>query len=228
MKTLVAYTATALVLSSLAGCGSQGVQTPTVRTAAVSAQATDVLKAAFPRIHKAIFTSIDVDGNGWLEPQEATKHMTATDFAKADKAKGWGSANRLSRAEFVEWATSTILWFNDSPASFAKRFRNDLGKVFNRLDENRDGLLGKRELSIRDLAKHKLAFEYDKLNVRKAIEKVPADKIAAADATGDGLLSPAEFESLYVEMIIEALGGEGNATPPAPPAPPATDVPAGV
>lgn len=228
MKSILNHTATALILASLAGCGTTGTQAPAVRTAVVSAKATGVLKAAFPRIHKAIFTAIDVDGNGWLEAAEATKHMSARDFAKADKAKGWGSGGRLSRAEFVEWATSTILWFNDSPADFAKRFRKDLGHVFNRLDENRDGLLGKRELSIRDLAKHKLAFEYEKLNVRKAIEKVPADKVAAADLTGDGSLSPAEFEGLYVEMVIEALGGEGTDAPPAPEAPIAPPAPAGV
>jgi Ca2+-binding EF-hand superfamily protein len=225
MKAITTGAVAALLLTSLAGCGTHGVMVPATRSTVVTAQATDVLKAAFPRIHKAIFTSMDVNKDGWLTPDEATKHMSAADFDKADKAKGWGSAGRLSRAEFVEWATKTILWFNDDAAAFAKRFRKDLGNVFTKLDENKDGLLGKRELSIRDLAKHHLTFTYDKLNIQVAIEKVPADKVAGADQTGDGNLSPAEFESLYVEMVIEALGGEGN-EPPAPPAP--SPAPAGL
>lgn len=218
MKALAPRAFAALLVATLVGCGNPGTLAPVSQSGALSARTVDVLRSAFPRIHKALFTSMDANGNGWLEAEEATKHMSAKDFAKADTASGWGSANRLSRTEFVEWATTTILWFNDSPDSFAKRFRADLGYVFGKLDENRDGLLVQRELSLRDLAKHKLAFHYDKLDVHVAIKKVPVDKIAAADKTGDGSLSQAEFESLYVEMIVEALGGEGN-TPPAPPAP---------
>lgn len=227
MKPITTTAAAMLTLAVLAGCGTTGAMAP-VQTrvdAGSVTESTTGLKKAFTRIHKAIFTSMDADSNGWLDEYEAGKHMTMRDFEKADKAKGWGSGNRLSRSEFVEWATTTFLWFNDTPDSFANRFRKDLGKVFNRLDENRDGLLVKNETSLRDMAKLRLTFEYDKLKINVPIKKVPVDGFTAADKTGDGKLSQGEFEDMYLEMVIAALGGEGGAPAPAPapPAPPAED-----
>ena len=211
MKTLTQVTAAALLAATLAACGTTGAQSPAaVRVDAGSVtQSTSGLKKAFTRIHKAIFTAMDADKNGWLDEYEAGKHMTLKDFQKADTATGWGSAGRLSRTEFVNWATKTFLWFHDTPDSFANRFRQDLSKVFKRLDENRDGLLVKNEISIRDLSKLKLTFEYDKLRISQPIKKLPADAFAAADKTGDGKLSQAEFEDMYLEMVIASLGGEG-------------------
>ena len=98
-----------------------------------------------------------------------------------------------------------------------------MGKVFKRLDENRDGLLVKNEISTRDLAKLKLSFEYDKLKIHQPIKKVPVESFSASDKTGDGKLSQAEFEDMYLEMVIAALGGEGAPAPAPNPAPPAED-----
>ena len=226
MKAFTNTALAALFVATLAGCGAPGV------TTATQAQMTDFdaasakgLRTAYSRIHKAIFTTMDKDGNGWLDENEAVKHMSLRDFAKADKAKGWGSANKLSRNEFVAYATKGFI-FHDTPDDFANRFRKDLGKLFDRLDENNDKLLAKGEISSRDVSRLRLRFDYPKLKV-----SVPIKKLAAADGdkNGDGNISQAEFEDLYLETVIAALGGEGGAQPPAPPAdaPPA-DVPADV
>jgi Ca2+-binding EF-hand superfamily protein len=220
VKAISNTAAAALTLAMLAGCGTTGAMTAVntrVDAGSVTESSTG-LKKAFTRIHKAIFTSMDANKDGWVDEYEAGKHMTMKEFQQADKSQGWGSAERLSRTEFVDWATHTFLWFHDDAASFANRFRQDLGKVFNRLDENRDGLLVKSELSNRDVAKLRLSFEYDKLHIHVPIKKIPAESLAKADKTGDGNLSQAEFEDLYLDTVVEALGGDGS-TPPAPPAP---------
>lgn len=222
MNHITRVTASALLLAVLAGCGTTGAATaPSVARVDAGAvtESTTGLKKAFTRIHKAVFTAMDADKNGWLDEYEAGKHMTLKDFAKADKAQGWGSAERLSRTEFVNWATQTFLWFHDTPDSFANRFRQDLGKVFKRLDTNRDGLLVKDETSLRDMAKLKLTFEYDKLKINQPIKKVPVEAFSGADKTGDGKLSQAEFEDMYLEMVVASLGGEGGAAPAPAPAP---------
>lgn len=212
MKTLTTHVAAALTLAMMAGCGTQGSLAPVGNQAAPAMGASGYthLKGAFKRIHKAIFTSMDADANGWLDEYEVSKHMSLKDFQKADTASGWGSAGRLSRTEFVNWSTKKFLWFKDDEKAFADRFRKDLGKAFNRLDEDRDGLLEKNETSLRDLARLRLTFEYDKLNVEVPIKKISLETFTAADKTGDSMLSPAEFEDLYIEMVIEALGGEGG------------------
>lgn len=228
MKAFSHLAASALILATLAGCGTQGALTAAPQaTETFKIESTSGLKGAFTRIHKAIFTHMDADKNGWLDEVEVGGRMTLKEFEKADKSQGWQSAGRLSRTEFVNWSTSTFLWFKDDAKSFTARFRKDLGTVFNRLDEDDDRLLEKNELSLRDLAKLKLNFSYDKLRVSVPIKKVPVDRFAGSDKTGDGKLSQAEFEDMYLEMVIEALGGDGSAQPapaPAPseqPAPPA-------
>lgn len=223
MKAISNISVAALMLATLAGCGTNGNLAASTATARVEAgsvtESASGLKAAFTRIHKAMFNAMDTNHDGWLDEYEVGKHMSMKDFKAADKSQGWGSAGRLSRTEFVDWATHTFLWFHDDAASFANRFRQDLGKVFNRLDENNDGLLAKNEVSNRDVAKLRLSFDYDKLNVHVAIKKIPADNFAKADKTGDGNLSQAEFEDLYLETVIAALGGDAPAPNPAPPAP---------
>ena len=57
------------------------------------------------------------------------------------------------------------------------------------------------------------------------ITKVTTEQIAGADKTGDTQLSQAEFEDLYIEMVVAALGGDGTtpAPAPAPVTPPAAE-----
>jgi len=239
VNTFTKGAAAALIVATMAGCGTQGLagNTAKVPDATFEALSASGLKKAFTRVHKAIFASMDVDKNGWLDEYEVGKHMTMSEFRKADRNDGWGSAGKLSQTEFVDYATSTFLWFNQDKDSFANSFRQALAKAFNRLDSNDDGLLKKTELSLRDLQKLGLTFEYPKLRIRVKISKVTEDQIKAADKTGDGQLSQAEFEDLYVEMVVNALGGAAPApgpaptpseappapapAPPAPPAPPA-------
>ena len=226
MNSLTKSAAAALTIAMLAGCGTQGVANLAGTRAEVDTFGTmsaSGLKKAFTRVHKAIFTNMDADKNGWLDEYEVGKHMSMSEFRKADKKQGWGSAGKLSRTEFVDYATTTFLWFNQDKDSFANSFRQALTKAFNRLDENDDGLLKKTELSQNDLRKLGLSFDYPKLRIKVKITKVTPDQIAGADKTGDGQLSQAEFEDLYIEMVVAALGGEGPAPAPAPapPAPPA-------
>jgi len=229
VRTITTCVSALILVASLAGCGAQGLGSaasvsPQVASGLEIDSATG-LRKAFTRIHKAIFNTMDKDKNGWLDEAEVGGRMTLRQFQSADKSQGWGSANRLSQSEFVNWATTTFLWFRQDADSFANTFRQGLSGVFRRLDENRDGLLTpKTELSSRDLSKLRLRFEYSKLKINVPIRKVPADKVAGVDKTGDGKLSQAEFEDLYLEMVIAALGGE-TAAPPAPPAPPAPAAP---
>lgn len=208
----------ALTAAMIAGCGSQGMPSSAVSQAAApfESMSSTGLKKAFTRVHKAIFTSMDADKNGWLDEYEAGKHMSMSDFKKADKQDGWGSAGKLSRSEFVNWATNSFLWFHQDKDSFANSFRQSIAKAFNRLDTNNDGLLKKTELSLRDLQKLGLSFDYPKLSIKVKITKVTTEQIAAADKTGDTQLSQAEFEDLYVEMVVAALGGDGTTPAPAP------------
>ncbi|MEB3329503.1 MAG: hypothetical protein VKQ33_09755 [Candidatus Sericytochromatia bacterium] len=216
--------AAAALAATLAGCGSQGLSVagrpaaaPTFETLAAS-----TLKKAFNQIHRAIFDNMDADKDGWLTEYEVGKHMTMAQFRKADTKDGWGSAGRLSRTEFLDYATKTFLWFRQDKDSFANTFRQGLVRAFHRFDENRDGLLVKSELSRADLRRVGLSFEYPKLRLSVKITKVTPELIAGSDKTGDGKLSQAEFEDLYIEMVIAALGGSSApAAPPAPPMPPA-------
>lgn len=215
----------AMLLATLAGCGTQGNLAAAPKgTETLQVESTAGLRGAFTRIHKAIFTHMDANKDGWLDEVEVGGRMTLKEFEKADKSQGWQSAGRLSRTEFVNWATTSFLWFKDDAKSFTTRFRKDLGTVFSRLDENDDRLLEKNELSNRDLAKLKLNFSYDKLRIHVPIKKVNVDRFGGADKTGDGKLSQAEFEDMYLEMVIEALGGDGSA--PQPPAPAPSEQPA--
>ena len=231
MNRLTKSAAAAMTIAMLAGCGTQGVanMAATADVDTFGAMSASGLKKAFSRVHKAIFNSMDADKNKWLDEYEVGKHMTMSEFRKADRSTGWGSAGRLSQTEFVEYATSTFLWFNQDKDSFANSFRQSLTKAFNRLDTNDDGLLKKTELSLADLRKLGLSFDYPKLHIKVKITKVTPDQIKAADKTGDGQLSQAEFEDLYIEMVVAALGGDPAPAPapnppapaPAPPAPPA-------
>ena len=225
MKKLAKQLAVAAVVSVLTACGTVGAPSSPVTSAAsdgLSASSTAGLQKAFTRVHRGIFDTIDGNKDGWLDEYEVGKHMTMAEFQKADKKDGWGSAGRLSRTEFMDWATHRFLWFKQDKDGFANSFRNSLTRAFNRLDSNRDGLLVRTEVSMADLQRLGLTFEYPKLRIRVPIKKVTPDMFASADKTGDGKLSQAEFEDLYVELVVQALGGGAPAPAPAPPAPPAS------
>ncbi|MEB3223425.1 MAG: hypothetical protein VKS61_15225, partial [Candidatus Sericytochromatia bacterium] len=194
----------AAVAATLAGCGSQGLTVAAKPVAAPNFEtlAASTLQKAFNQIHRAIFDSMDADKDGWLTEYEVGKHMTMAEFKKADKNDGWGSAGRISRTEFLDYATRTFLWFHQDKDSFANSFRQGLARAFHRFDENRDGLLVKNELSLADLRRVGLTFEYPKLRLRVKITKVTPELLAGSDKTGDGKLSQAEFEDLYIGMVI--------------------------
>lgn len=225
-KTFTNHAAAALVagtmiVSVLAGCGTQGMPTGVANVnggQAYEAEATSTLMKGLARVHSAIFAKLDKDGNKFIDEYEAGPNITMADFKKADK----GRNNKLTYTEFKNYAITNLFFFKDSPKAFSDRFRKDLKKVFDRLDNaKRDGVLVKNETSLRDMQKLGLTFEYPRLNITVKVNKINKEIFTAADKTGDGVLGQAEFEDLYFEMVIAGLGGapgSGGDTPP-PPAP---------
>jgi hypothetical protein len=208
----------------LAGCGKSAVMAPVAAEAVpafsdgMETEATSTLMQGFAKIHQAIFTKLDKDGNKAIDEYEAGPNLSMGDFRAADKNHN----NKLTYAEFKKYAITTMFFLKDNPTAFTSRFRRELGDVFKRLDTNHDGVLIKNETSLRDLDRLKLTFEYPRLNIKVKINKIDQATFAAADKTGDSVLGPAEFEDLYIGMVLLALGG-APAPAPNPPAPPAED-----
>jgi hypothetical protein len=216
-----ALIAAAVIASALTGCGANGAMPTAANNLAagnVEAKEATVLKKAFDRIHRAVFTKLDADSNKKIDEYEAGPQLSLKDFGKADKNKN----HNLTYSEFKGYAVTNLFLFKDTPNSFLTRFRGDLGKVFSRLDSNRNGLLEKSEVSNADLKKLRLTFEYPRLNIKVAINKA-GDAFAAADRTGDGKLGQAEWEDCYIELVVLALGGDASAPAPVDPAPPAEE-----
>lgn len=216
-----AVLAGSMLVSVLAGCGTTGAMTaPDARLgASVQAAEAAVLKKALERIHRAVFAKLDLDANKKIDEYEAGPNLTLKDFKAADKNKN----HNLTYSEFKKYAVTELFFFKDSPEQFQKRFRRDLGTVFRRLDENRDGQLVKNEVSNTDLKKLRLTFEYPRLGIKVPVQKCTPEAFAAADRTGDAKLGEAEFEDFYIEAVVAALGGDGGATPPAPQPDPGTE-----
>jgi Ca2+-binding EF-hand superfamily protein len=202
----------ALLVSILAGCGTKGMPTGAVQAAQVQseAQATQTLMQGFDKIHHAIFTMLDKDKNNAIDEYEAGPQLSLDDFKKAD-TDGDGS---LTYAEFKNYAITHLFFFHDSAQSFTSRFRSQLGDVFSRLDKNGDRLLTNKEMSKAALKRLQLTFEYPRLNIKVKIKKISADMFKAADKTGDGKLGQAEFEDLYINMVLAALGDAGSTDAP--------------
>jgi hypothetical protein len=222
-RTGAALVAGTMMVAILAGCGTS-LNTPAAVRSNADAQAMEatVLKKALERIHQAVYTRLDVDANKSIDEYEAGPNLTLKDFKNADK----NNNHKLTYAEFKKYAVTELFFFKDTPDSFLKRFRQDLGSVFRRLDSNKDGMLVKNEVSNADLTKLRLTFEYPRLNITVKVQKCSPEMFAAADRTADSRLGEAEFEDLYIEAVVGALGGAGGSepTPPAPseePAPPA-------
>lgn len=210
---LVGLVAIALV----AGCGASPAGNQTLAHPSTSllleSRSTQGLLAAFDRIHKAIFDRIDTNKDGSLDEYEAGNTMSLRDFEKADL----NLTGKIEYREFVLFATDNgwkgwIPGFgkNDTAEKFASRFRRYLADRFDRLDLNGDGFLKNYELSNRDLQRTMLGLEYPEVNVKVRISAVSDDEFKAGDKTGDGKLSPAEFEDLFMELVIKGLASQGT------------------
>lgn len=221
-RSAMALLAGAAMTVSLAGCGTMG-NLPTTAAASSSqlnASEATTLKKALDIIHKGVFARLDVDGNKAIDEYEAGPNLTLADFKKADK----NGNHKLTYTEFKNYAVTSLFFFKDTPDSFAKRFRSDLGRVFAKLDKNHDNLLVKSEISNNDLKKLGLTFEYPRLGISVKIQKCTPEMFDAADKTHDGRLGQAEFEDFYLNAVFAALAP--NAPAPTPdPAPDTPDTP---
>jgi hypothetical protein len=206
LATLIAATA---ALTMVAGCGlSTGAGiTPSSQEVGFDAAATKTLKQGFKDIHMAIFTKIDTNGDGYIDEYEAGPYFNLqTEFPAATKNSKGHHSSRISKAEFMRYATAGgFLSGRDTPNGFMERMRSFLAKAFDRLDQHHDRLLTPDELSDKALAKLGLGFAYPKIHIQVAIQTFDPGDITAADKTGDGKLSQAEFEDLYIDTVVKLI-----------------------
>ena len=204
----------------LAGCG--GVQIAPIAavapTSTVSTKSTNGLKAAWDQIHKQIFTNLDANKDGKVDEYEAGTTSDLASFRKDDL----NYDEVVDYNEFMKFATKGgFLQGSDTVDKFVGRVRDDLGASFKKLDtmpkrgwfDKGDGLLEMAELTSKTLKGASLGFYYPSLKISFAIAGVTEDQFKAADKTGDAKLGPAEFEDLYVSLVLAGLAP----TPPAPP-----------
>lgn len=223
--TLIAAT---MAATMLAGCGlgatSVGLQ-GSQAAVGFDAAASKTLRQSFKDLHTAIFTRIDTNGDNFIDEYEAGPFFSLTrEFPAADKGKNGKGNGKISRTEFVRYATAGgFLTGSDNPERFLGRMRNFLATAFNRLDQKQGGYFGKgdgyltsQELSSKALRALGLGFSYEKLHVTVRIDEVEDADFAAADVTGDGKLSQGEWEDLYMKLVIRAINPNAGSTPPAP------------
>lgn len=221
-----------VVVALMAGCGvaPAGNQTVAQRstTAVLEAKSTQGLLSAFDRVHKAIFDRIDANKDGSLDEYEAGNSMSLRDFERTDL----NLTGKIEYREFLRFATDNGWkgWIpgygkNDTAEKFASRFRHYLAERFDRLDLNNDGFLKNYELSNKDLQGTMLGLDYSEVNVKVRITAISDDEFKASDKTGDGKLSPAEFEDLFMDLVVKNLapqaapaGGKPGKPPVAGPA----------
>lgn len=223
--------ATTLAATMLAGCGVGGTTVGLQANQAVGfdAAASATLRKGFKDIHNAIFTMIDANGDNFIDEYEAGPYFNLTrEFPKADKGKNGKGNGKISRTEFMRYATAGgFLTGKDTPEKFLNRMRSFLATAFNRLDKKEGGIFGTgdkyltpEELSSTALRQLGLGFAYEKLHIRVRIDEVPSEDFAAADVTGDGRLSQGEWEDLYMKLVVRAINpnaGGGSAPAPADP-----------
>jgi len=234
--------ATTLAATMLAGCGVGGttVGLQGTQTAGFDAAASATLRKGFKEVHTAIFTKIDSNGDNFIDEYEAGPFFSLTrEFPKADKGKSGKGNGKISRTEFLRYATSGgFLLGNDNPDKFLSRMRGFLATAFTRLDKKEGGFFGsgdryltQEELSSQALRSLGLGFAYEKLHIRVRIDEVTSDDFMAADVTGDGKISQGEWEDLYMKLVVRAInpnaGGSPAPMPPADPGMPPADPGAG-
>jgi hypothetical protein len=208
-----------LAAALLAGCGSTTSAIPTAASGdqarlQLEARSTQGLLAGFERIHKAIFDRLDGSKDGAIDEYEAAPALSLDRFRRADL----NLTGKIEYREFVMVATDNgwKRWIPgvgkyDTADKFAGRFRHYLAERFNRFDANRDGYLKNQELSNRDLQLTDLGLDYPEVGVNVRIKAVSDDEFKGADKTGDNRLAPAEFEDLFLDLIVKSL-----TPPPAP------------
>lgn len=229
LSTLIAVSAG---LTLLSGCGmtpGTGVSTAT-GDVGFDAAATKTLKEGFKNVHLAIFTKFDNNGDKYIDEYEAGPYFNLTrEFPNADKGKSGKGNGKISKTEFMKYATAGgLLSGRDNPNAFMDRMRRFIATAFGRLDKKApgtglfgkgDGYLSQEELSDTALAKLGLGFAYDKVHVRVMISAFDPADVTAADKTGDGQLSQGEFEDLYMGAVAKAINPNyvpGPAPAPAP------------
>ena len=201
-QSMIATVAAAVLL---AGCG-QGANVAglaNASSAGVNASATKTLLASFKHIYNAAFAKFDANGDKAIDEYEWGP-IDLRDFTRADKNRN----GKLTRAEFMAYADGGG-FFRQDKNKFMKDTRDALNKAFNKLDANRDRMLSKEEMNNKALKKLGIYLAIPGLNMKVVIDEFDAELFASSDKTGDKLLSQAEFEDMYLEMVIASLGGEG-------------------
>lgn len=201
-----------LALLGLAGCGVPTAGTTSASSTKVSASATAALKAGFGRIHKAIFGNLDANHDGHIDEYEAGPTIPLNLFTKLDR----NADGKISEAQFVQFATAGGFFTGaDTEDKFFVRMRDYLGTAFTKLDlptggmfSRGDGFLTREELADARVAKVGMGFRYPTLNITTTLVTVTDELYAGADKTGDGKLSQGEFEDLYIDMVVAALGAK--------------------
>ncbi len=233
LATLIAVSAG---LTLMTGCGmapGTGVNTAEAEVG-FDAAATKTLKEGFKNVHLAIFAKFDSNGDKYVDEYEAGPYFNLTkEFPKADKGKSGKGNGKISKTEFMKYATAGgLLSGRDNPNAFMERMRRFIATAFTRLDKKTpgsglfgkgDGYLSQEELADTALAKLGLGFAYDKVHIRVMIPAFDPADVTACDKTGDGQLSQGEFEDLYMVAVAKAINPNyvpGGNNPPAPPADP--------
>ena len=212
------------IAALLGGCGTPGGLMPAMRTAPgqMQAESTAGLEAGFTRIHQAIFNKLDANHDGFIDEYEAGPTLNMDDFQRADV----NHDGKLSYQEFLNYSVKYLFFFHTTAQQFEANFRKELYDAFQRLDVDHDGLLSQDELTTPALVRLHLSFEYPKLNISIPIVDASSDAFMAADKTGDGKLSQAEFEDWYIDQVVQALGGDPAPAPSSDPGPAPSDAPA--
>lgn len=230
--------AATLSASLLAGCGMGGatVGLQGSQVASFDTLASATLRKGFKEVHMAIFSRIDTNGDNFIDEYEAGPFFDLIrEFPKADRGKNGRGNGKISRTEFMRYATNGgFLVGKDNPERFLTRMRSFLATAFNRLDQKEggffgrgDGYLTQQELSSQALRSLGLGFAYEKLHVRVRIDEVTPDDFMAADVTGDGRLSQGEWEDLYMKLVVRAINPNAGGAPMPPADPGFPDDPIG-